>query len=48
MEKSKNDQELLKQYGKTARKVLDIIEKGRKEKGPDDKRPADRESEKER
>lgn len=48
MEEQENNKDLLKQYGKTARKVLDIIEKGRKEKGPNNKRPADRESEKER
>ena len=48
MAEQENNKDLLKQYGKTARKVLDIIEKGRKEKGPNNKRPADRESEKER
>lgn len=48
MEEQENNKDLLKQYGKTARKVLDIIEKGRKEKGSNNKRPADRESEKER
>ena len=38
MQEQKNDQELLKQYGRTARKVLDIIKKAREEKKQVDKK----------
>ena len=43
MQEQKNDQELLKQYGRTARKVLGIIKKAREEK-----KQVDKKSEKER